>query len=93
MTRDTTISADNPRRGEYEKLSPDIRTLMVTATQKTSEDRRERRAAARSRAEATRLRKVDKGRVRDTMVLWALAILIASLWLFAGMMLYLHQGF
>lgn len=93
MTEHPTLNADDLRLRQHDKLSPDIRALMMSASAKTSAERIERRAAARARAETARLRKNRKGQTRDNIVLCALVILIASLWAVAGLMFYLSPIF
>lgn len=88
---DPRLHADNMRLGELEKLSPDIRALMMSASAKTLADRSERRAAARSRAEAARRNKSRKGQAQDGIVLAALVVLITLFWAAAGMILYLER--
>lgn len=88
---DPRLHADNMRLSELEKLSPDIRALMMSASAKTLADRSERRAAARSRAEAARRNKSRKGQAQDGIVLAALVVLITLFWAAAGMILYLER--
>lgn len=93
MAKHPALSADDLRLRQYDKLSPDIRALMMSANAKTSANRIERRAAARARAEAARVRKNREGQTRDNIILLALVILIASMWAVAGLMFYLSPIF
>ena len=85
MAEDVQGNSHEPSPGEYDRLTPDVRALMVAAKAKTRTDRSERRAAARARAEAARLRKNNQRKGRDRATLAALVILIVALWVVAAL--------